>query len=101
MAEADDTRIGLSRLQIELRKTRRLTHGNRQHARSEGVQCAEVPNLANAQNAAHLRHNVMRGEARRFVNDEDSGDFDSGFRHGEIVVRCVILSEAKDLCSCS
>ena len=70
----DGALISLAGFQVKLRESRRLAHGDRQHARGERVERSEVSHLPLMQNLTDARHNIMRGNARRLVDNQHPGD---------------------------
>ena len=73
-AELQRANVFLGQVDEEARQFGRSTHQDDEQARGEGIERARVAHLldAGAQDAADSCHDVVRGEARRLVYQEDA-----------------------------
>ncbi len=58
--------------QEELRKTRSLAHHERQYARADRIESAEMPYALRAQQPADFLHGIVRRNAARFIENDDT-----------------------------
>jgi hypothetical protein len=74
LAEPAGCTIAFVRAQQVTGKLGRLTKANRQHSGSERIEAAAMPGLTRAKQSTHLLQGMIRADADRFIEDQDTVD---------------------------
>src|SRR5690606_13434353 len=73
LAKPDRGVVRLVVARQERREPRRLSQHQDEQSRRHGIERAGVPDASFAQQASRTRHDVVRGDAARFVEEKDAG----------------------------